>query len=101
MRCQGLKSTFANQFRQARSHPSNSSTQQQPRPKYGLTYPRAFLYLRLRLCIFHTMILGQVSWLDCFVFLLFLAPQLIYHVGFFRTLICGMRALPFLCMLSP
>jgi len=42
------------------------------------------------------MILGQVSWLDCFVFLLFLAPQLIIQVGFFRTLTCGLQALPFL-----
>ncbi|KAH8589274.1 Arylacetamide deacetylase-like protein [Bisporella sp. PMI_857] len=42
------------------------------------------------------MILGQVSWLDCFVFLIFLAPQLIYHVGFFSTLFCGIAALPFL-----
>ncbi|TVY83874.1 Monoterpene epsilon-lactone hydrolase [Lachnellula suecica] len=43
------------------------------------------------------MLLGQVSWLDCFVFLVFLAPQLIIHVGFFPTLLCGLRALPFLC----
>lgn len=42
------------------------------------------------------MILGQISWADCFVFLLFLAPQLIIHVGFFRTAICGLTALPFL-----
>ena len=42
------------------------------------------------------MILGQVSWLDCFVFLIFLAPQLIIHVGFFATLSCGLQALPFL-----
>lgn len=46
------------------------------------------------------MILGQVSWLDCLMFLLFLAPQLIYHVGFFRTLDCGLKALPFLRMLG-
>jgi len=42
------------------------------------------------------MILGQVSWLDCIVFLLFLAPQLIFRVGFFQTLSCGLQALPFL-----
>lgn len=42
------------------------------------------------------MILGQISWLDCLVFLLFLAPQLLFHVGFFATLICGLNALPFL-----
>ncbi|KAG9237152.1 Arylacetamide deacetylase-like protein [Amylocarpus encephaloides] len=43
------------------------------------------------------MILGQVSWLDCFVFLVFLAPQLIWNAGFFSTLFCGIQALPFLC----
>jgi hypothetical protein len=42
------------------------------------------------------MILGQIAWIDCFVFLLFLAPQLIVQVGFFRTLIVGFKALPFL-----
>ncbi|CZR61619.1 related to hydrolase [Phialocephala subalpina] len=44
------------------------------------------------------MILGQVSWLDCFVFLVFLAPRLIFNVGFFPTLFCGLQALPFLSM---
>lgn len=44
------------------------------------------------------MILGQVSWLDCLVFLIFLGPQLIIHVGFFPTLLCGFQALPFLRM---
>ncbi|CAG8973002.1 hypothetical protein HYALB_00007849 [Hymenoscyphus albidus] len=47
------------------------------------------------------MILGQVSWLDCFVFLIFLAPQLILRVGFFPTLFCGLRALPFLLIKLP
>ncbi|KAK0125928.1 hypothetical protein ONS95_007552 [Cadophora gregata] len=47
------------------------------------------------------MILGQVSWLDCFVFLVFLAPQLIIHVGFFPTLFCGIKALPFLLIRMP
>ncbi|KAG0647643.1 Meiotically up-regulated [Hyphodiscus hymeniophilus] len=47
------------------------------------------------------MILGQVSWLDCFVFLVFLAPQLIIQVGFFRTLVCGLQALPFLIIKLP
>ncbi|KAI9055594.1 hypothetical protein LZ554_000540 [Drepanopeziza brunnea f. sp. 'monogermtubi'] len=47
------------------------------------------------------MILGQVSWLDCLVFLLFLAPQLLVHVGFFPTLFCGLRALPFLLIRLP
>lgn len=44
------------------------------------------------------MILGQIAWVDCIVFLVFLAPQLIIHVGFFRTAICGLTALPFLCL---
>jgi hypothetical protein len=44
------------------------------------------------------MILGQVSYLDIIAFLLFLAPQLLLHVGFFGTLACGLRALPFLGM---
>ncbi|TVY45392.1 hypothetical protein LOCC1_G006350 [Lachnellula occidentalis] len=47
------------------------------------------------------MILGQVSWLDCFVFLIFLAPQLILRVGLFPTLFCGLRALPFLLIKLP
>ncbi|KAH8671777.1 Alpha/Beta hydrolase protein [Tricladium varicosporioides] len=47
------------------------------------------------------MILGQVSWLDCMVFLAFLAPQLIFRVGFFPTLFCGLRALPFLLVRLP
>lgn len=42
------------------------------------------------------MILGQIAWVDCFVFLLFLAPQLIVQVGFLKTAICGLTALPFL-----
>lgn len=47
------------------------------------------------------MILGQVSYLDCVVFLIFLAPQLLYHVGLFGTLSCAIRALPFLSMFLP
>lgn len=42
------------------------------------------------------MILGQISYVDCLVFLVFLAPQLIFQVGLFRTVACGLRALPFL-----
>lgn len=45
------------------------------------------------------MILDQIAWLDCIVFLLFLAPQLIIHVGLIQTAICGIKALPFLGML--
>lgn len=44
------------------------------------------------------MILGQVSYIDCIVFLVFLAPQLLYRVGLFSTLSCAVRALPFLSM---
>ncbi|KAG9241819.1 Alpha/Beta hydrolase protein [Calycina marina] len=47
------------------------------------------------------MILEQVSWLDCLVFLLFLAPQLIYRVGFFQTVSCALQALPFLLVKLP
>lgn len=43
------------------------------------------------------MILDGIAWVDCLAFLLFLAPQLIFQVGFFRTAICGVKALPFLC----
>lgn len=42
------------------------------------------------------MILGPVSWLDCLVYLLLLAPQLILHAGLFPTLSHGLQALPFL-----
>lgn len=44
------------------------------------------------------MILGPISGLDCLVFLVLLAPQLIINVGFFPTLICAFQALPFICM---
>ena len=42
------------------------------------------------------MILDQIAWVDCFAFLLFLAPQMLIHVGLFQTAICGIKALPFL-----
>ncbi|KAM0701776.1 hypothetical protein Q7P35_010685 [Cladosporium inversicolor] len=42
------------------------------------------------------MILDQVAWSDCIIFLVFLAPQLIIHVGLIETAICGIKALPFL-----
>ncbi|SMR49028.1 unnamed protein product [Zymoseptoria tritici ST99CH_1E4] len=47
------------------------------------------------------MILGQIAWLDCFAFLVFLAPQLIIHVGLFRTAWVGIKALPFLLLRLP
>lgn len=42
------------------------------------------------------MILGPVSYLDCLVFCLFLAPQLLYRVGLVETVICVIQTLPFL-----
>ena len=42
------------------------------------------------------MILDQIAWSDCIIFLVFLAPQLIIHVGLMETAICGIKALPFL-----
>ncbi|KAM3073599.1 hypothetical protein ACMFMG_004516 [Clarireedia jacksonii] len=47
------------------------------------------------------MLFSQISWLDIAVFLLFLAPQLIIHVGLFKTAACGLRALPFLVFQLP
>ena len=41
------------------------------------------------------MILDQISYFDCFVFLVFLAPQLLLHVNVFELLICIVQALPF------
>lgn len=43
------------------------------------------------------MILDQISYLDCVVFLIFLAPQLILHVNIFELLICIVQTLPFFC----
>jgi hypothetical protein len=40
------------------------------------------------------MILGRISYLDCLVFLVFLTPQLILHVGLFRTAFWLIGALP-------
>ncbi|KAK0718385.1 Alpha/Beta hydrolase protein [Lasiosphaeria miniovina] len=47
------------------------------------------------------MILGPVSYLDCIVFCILLAPQLIWRVGLFETLACVLRALPFLIVELP
>jgi len=41
-------------------------------------------------------VLGPVSYLDCIIFCIFLAPQLIWHAGFFGTVWCVFQALPFL-----
>lgn len=43
------------------------------------------------------MILGPVSYIDCIVFCIFLAPQLIRHVGLIETIKCVLEALPFFC----
>lgn len=40
--------------------------------------------------------LGAVSYLDCLVFLLLLAPQLLWHVGLVATASCALLAVPFL-----
>ena len=45
--------------------------------------------------------LGPVSYLDCIVFCAFLAPQLVWQVGFFETAWCALQALPFLCECHP
>ena len=41
------------------------------------------------------MILGQISYLDCIFFLIFLAPQLLLRVNIFELLACIIQALPF------
>jgi hypothetical protein len=46
------------------------------------------------------MILSQISYLDCIVFLLFLTPQLIIHVGLFKTIFWVLGALPYIGELS-
>ncbi|GKU03405.1 neutral cholesterol ester hydrolase 1 [Fusarium langsethiae] len=47
------------------------------------------------------MILGPISLIDCGVFLIFLAPQLIWNAGFFLTLFTALKALPFLLIQLP
>lgn len=42
------------------------------------------------------MILGAVSLIDCLVFVSFLAPQLLYHVGLIRSAFVAIKALPYL-----
>lgn len=50
---------------------------------------------------FVTMILTQISYLDCIAFLIFLTPQLLIHVGLLDTAACGLKALPFLLVQMP
>ena len=47
------------------------------------------------------MILGQISYLDCVIFLILLVPQLIIQVSILELLFCILKALPFLCMCGP
>lgn len=47
------------------------------------------------------MILGPVTLIDCFVFLVLLIPQLLWTVGIFETVYVAAKTLPFLCMLCP
>ena len=46
------------------------------------------------------MILGPVSYLDCLIFCILLAPQLVWHVGLFAMARCVAQALPFLRKLN-
>ncbi|KAK1831707.1 putative D-xylulose kinase A [Podospora conica] len=46
-----------------------------------------------------TLIIIALSYLDCLVFALLLAPQLLWHVGFLATASCALMAVPFLVML--
>ena len=43
------------------------------------------------------MMLGQISYLDCLVFLIFLAPQLLIQINVLELAVCIVQALPFLC----
>ncbi len=46
------------------------------------------------------MILGQISYLDCVVFLILLAPQLLFRVNIFELIVCVLQALPFFCKMA-
>lgn len=47
------------------------------------------------------MILGPISYLDCLVFVLFLAPQLLLDVGVIGTIKVAVQVLPFLRTEAP
>ncbi|KAI0481235.1 alpha/beta-hydrolase [Xylariaceae sp. FL0804] len=51
--------------------------------------------------IITTMILGPVSYVDCLVFCIFLAPQLLIHVGVVETAATVLQCLPFLLFELP
>ena len=42
------------------------------------------------------MILGQISYLDCVAFLLFLIPQLLVNVNIFELIFVTVKCIPFL-----
>lgn len=45
--------------------------------------------------------LNPVSYLDCAVFCLLLAPQLVWQAGLLETVWCVLQALPFVCTFYP
>ncbi|KAL7947285.1 Alpha/Beta hydrolase protein [Trichoderma barbatum] len=47
------------------------------------------------------MILGPVSLIDCLVFCIYLAPQLLHQAGFLSTAVAVLRAIPFLLLTLP
>jgi hypothetical protein len=47
-----------------------------------------------------SMILGPISFLDCLVFITFLAPQLLWRIGFLETFLTALHALPYICQFS-
>ncbi|PUU84044.1 Alpha/Beta hydrolase protein [Tuber borchii] len=47
------------------------------------------------------MLLGQVSWPDILVFVVFLTWRLLRDIGIYGTVICAVQALPFLCWRMP
>ncbi|KAI0858937.1 Alpha/Beta hydrolase protein [Xylaria cubensis] len=47
------------------------------------------------------MILNPISYLDCVVFCIFLAPQLLIHIGVLETISVVLRCLPFLVLELP
>ncbi|PGH23905.1 hypothetical protein AJ80_01967 [Polytolypa hystricis UAMH7299] len=47
------------------------------------------------------MILGPITFIDCIVFVILLAPQLIIHAGLYQTVKYASRSLPFLVLYLP
>lgn len=43
------------------------------------------------------MLLGQISYVDCLVFVVLAIPQILLRVDFSDLMLCGLEALPFLC----